>query len=253
MFTAKGGIRGGRIKERPSLNDPAVTGRLDWRPFLGSQTPHELRVGVSGCFGGLSNGNGGKDPGIDGDISICSADFEYSIRDFDLRGAVARIEIDGAGEIGGGTAEEILGWYLEGGYHFWPERWKQGKLADSDAVVFLCFDDFDTQHRMPPGVARDPVGDRSEWTVGPSFYLTPNFVVKTDYQVRDDATGKDLDDLFNFGIGWTFRKDRDMTGTERCVAWHTGPGALILALLAGCAVAGGGQAARVRAALPSAV
>ena len=205
-FDALNGIRKGRNKERPSLHEPAFTGRLDYYPFAEVAVPHgqTLRCGVSSYVGGLDNGNQGKNPDINGDIQIYSADFEYTISKFDFRGAIAHETIDGAREIGSGTASEILGWYLEGGYHFWQDDWKKGKLAKSDAVAFVRYDDFDTQYRMPSGVAGDPAGDRNEWTMGVNFYLTPTFAVKADYQIRDDASGDKLDDLLNLGVGWQF-------------------------------------------------
>ncbi len=205
-FSATGGIRGGRIKERPSLHEPAVTGRFDFYPLAGRDAPRDqkLRVGLSSYFGGLDNGNKGSNPGINGEIFIYSADFEYSICKFDFRGAIAHEIIDGAGDMGSGTASQIFGWYAEGAYHFWPEAWKKGKLEKSDAVVFVRYDVFDTQHKMPSGVSRDPAGDRSEWTIGMNFYPIPNLVLKVDYQIRRDGTGGDLDNLLNVGIGWQF-------------------------------------------------
>jgi len=202
-FNATNGIRGGRIKERPSLQEPAVTGRLDFYPFSGGGK-HDLRFGLSGYFGGLDNANKGATPGIDGDIQIYSADFQYSISRFDFRGVVADTRIDGAEEIGNGTAEEIFGWYLEVGYHFLPDTWKQGKLAKSDAVVFVRYDDYDTQYKMPSGVAADPAGSRTEWTAGLTFYPTSQVVLKADYQIRDDDSDEDLGDRFNLGLGWAF-------------------------------------------------
>lgn len=205
-FNVSSGIRKGRIKERPSLNEPAVTGRLDYYPFWATQSDSDqsLRLGASGYFGGLDNGDEGTNPGIDGEIGITSADFEYSIQKLDFRGVIAHINIDGAKQIGNNVAEEIFGWYLEGAYHYWPEEWKVGKLAKSDATVFLRYEDYDTQHEMPSGVSRNSAGDRTEWTFGTNFYLTPNLVVKADYQIRDDESKSGLDDLLNLGIGWAF-------------------------------------------------
>ena len=205
-FNATSGIRKGRIKERPSLNEPAVTGRLDYYPFSAahSDSGQSLRLGASGYFGGLDNGDEGSNPGIDGEIGITSADFEYSIQKLDFRGVIAHINIDGARQIGNNVAEEILGWYLEGAYHYWPEEWKVGKLAKSDATVFLRYEDNDTQHEMPSGVSPNGAGKRTEWTFGTNIYLTPNLVLKADYQIRDDDSGNDLDDLLNLGIGWAF-------------------------------------------------
>jgi hypothetical protein len=205
-FNATDGIRKGRIKERPSLHEPAFTGRLDFYPLSNQETNYEqdLRLGLSGYCGGLDNGNQGKDPGIDGNIKIYSADFEYSVCRFDFRGAIADIKIDGAREIGNGTAEEIFGFYVEGAYHFWPDAWKTNKLKSSDAVLFVRFDNFDTQHEMPSGVSQDPVGDRIEWTMGVNFYPVHNFVIKADYQIRQNEAQSDLPDLLNLGLGWNF-------------------------------------------------
>ena len=206
QFSATTGIRGGRIKERPSLHEPAVTGRVDFYPFVGRQLPYDqdLRIGLSTYFGGLDNGNRGDDPGIDGNIHIYSADFDYSIAKFDFRGVVAYEAIDGAKKIGGGVAEGIFGFYTQGGYHFWPKRWKKGKLKDADAVAFVRFDSVDTQHSMPSGVAKNPAGTRTEWTIGVNFYLTPKFVLKADYQIRDNDSSTGLDNILNLGVGWEF-------------------------------------------------
>ena len=50
MFTATSGIRNGRIKERPSLNEPAITGRLDYYPCPAIQddSDQSLRLRTSG-------------------------------------------------------------------------------------------------------------------------------------------------------------------------------------------------------------
>lgn len=205
-FTATNGIRDGRIKERPSLHEPAVTGRLDFFPFVAWPSAYGsfFRLGASAYYGGLDNGNQGNNPGIDGDLRVLSADFEFTVARLDFRGVIAHEEIDGAAQIGNNVAEEIFGWYLEGAWRLWPGSWKRGKLARSDAGVFVRYEEFDTQHRMPAGVEKNPAGDRTEWTFGLNFYFTPTLVAKADYQVRDDATGRDLPDLINFGIGWQF-------------------------------------------------
>jgi hypothetical protein len=196
----EGGIRGGRIKSKASLNDVAFTGRLDYRPLA----DEDLRLGISGYYGGTNNVSGGGANGENGEISMTSADFEYSISKFDFRGVIAHTEISNATELGNGVADEMFGWYIEGGYHFWPEEWKTGKLAKSDAVVFVRYEEYDTQHKMPGGVAKDKTKDREEITFGINFYLTNNFVIKADYQLLSDASSSDKDDLLNIGLGWTF-------------------------------------------------
>jgi len=205
-FSATGGIRGGRIKERPSYHEPAITGRIDLHPFVGRELPHnqDLRLGVSFYHGGLDNGNKGSNPGINGDITIACLDFEYTVSRFDFRGAVAYECISNASNFGDGTASGIFGFYLEGAYHFMPESLKTGKLENSDAVAFIRYDFADLQHSMDGGMTRNPAGRMNEWTFGINFYPVQNFVVKVDYQVRGNEAESDLPNLMNFGLGWEF-------------------------------------------------
>ena len=200
------GIRGGRMKSQQSLNEVAFTGRLDYRPFEQAlaDTNQSLRFGVSGFFGGLDNVNGGGGNGKGGEIALSSADFEYSLGRFDFRGVVAHTDISGASNFGPTVAEEMFGWYLEGAYHIWPDEWKTGKLAKSDATVFVRYEEYDTQDKMPTGSTRDPAKDIEEVTFGVNFFPVPNFVVKADYQIRENASGSSMDDLFNLGFGWAF-------------------------------------------------
>jgi hypothetical protein len=210
-FTSSG-IRGGRIKSTQSLNDPAFSARMDYRPFADalSKSNQALRLGMSGYFGGLNNATGGGGSDNKGDISMVAADFEYSISKFDFRGVMAHTSLDGARRLGtgdpddGNVAEEMFGWYLEGAYHFWPDEWKTGKLKKADATVFIRYEDFDTQYKMPSGLTGDPSKDKQEITFGVNFYPVPNFVVKADYQIFDDASGNGRKDQFNIGIGWAF-------------------------------------------------
>ena len=205
MFSSSG-IRSGRIKDKQSLSDPVFTGRVDYRPWQEAlaNSDQALRMGVSGYFGGVNNSSGGGNSGADADISMVSADFEYSVGKFDFRGVVAHTEIDGAENLAAGVGEEMFGWYLEAGYHFMPDEWKTGKLAKSDAVVFVRYEEFDTQYKVPSGVTTNGTKDKEEITFGINFYPVPNFVIKADYQIFDDASSNGRDDQFNLGLGWAF-------------------------------------------------
>jgi hypothetical protein len=156
------GIRSGRIKDVPSVNDMAVTFRVDYHPLLMSSAGlgRNLRLGASFYHGGINNGVAGKDPGISGD-------------------------------------------YVEAGYHVMPAPWKAGRLKNADAVLFVRYDEQDTQHKMSSGVAANADMDRYDWTFGLAFYPVPNLVLKADYQVLASA-GADPADSINLGIGWQF-------------------------------------------------
>ena len=207
-FDPINGIRGGRIKERPSLNDIAFMGRVDYYPFVNFSAPagQALRLGLSAYTGGVDNGDQGVNPGgLSGvNIHMGVADFEYTLAHFDLRGELAFTRIDNARKLGAGVAEEIMGWYIEPAYHVMPDSWKKGRWSDSDAVVFARYEDFDTQHTTVSGVARIPGGARQEWTMGINFYFTPTLVLKADYQITEDDSATEPDNRLNFGLGMLF-------------------------------------------------
>jgi hypothetical protein len=205
-FSSVQGIRGGRLDERPGINEPAVTGRIDWlAPFANDR--QSLRTGLSFFAGGLDNGNRGTS-GAPGELAMYAADARYRFRDLELRGLWATGRIDDAellnASFGDNVASRIEGWYVEAAWHFWPDDWRHGKLAHADAAVFARFEDYDTQRRMPAGFARDPAGHRREWTLGVAFFPVEQLVVKADWQIRDDDTADGLADLINVGIGWQF-------------------------------------------------
>ena len=85
-----------------------------------------------------------------------------------------------------------------------PQHWKCGRLRRADAVAFVRFDDFNTQYRMPAGVAPNGAGGREEWTFGITYLPIPTSAIKFDYQVRSDAAVADLADKVNFGVGFMF-------------------------------------------------
>jgi len=209
-FSALNGIRGGRQKERPSMNEPAFSGRIDFFPQAGgegSDGDSFLRLGVSGFYGGLDNGNQGNDPGVNGDLWIASADAEFSLGRLDLRGVAAWEGISGASDLSGATGESIssaiTGWYLEAAWHCLPDSWSGDGRGLHDAVVFARYDDIDTQRNVPSGFTRDPAGDRSEWTLGVGLYPLANLALKADYQIRDDEASKRPASQLNLGVGWS--------------------------------------------------
>jgi hypothetical protein len=143
-------------------------------------------------------------PGIDADLEIYCADFQYSVDRWDFRGVCAYEKINGAAEIGNNVASAIDGYYVEAARHVMPEDWKTGRWSKADLVAFLRYDRADTQAEMPTGVSPDPAGRQDEITFGMSFFPTTNLVLKADYQIRDDDTAAGLPERFNLGVGWSF-------------------------------------------------
>lgn len=206
QFNGVDGIRLGAQRQTPSLSQPSFTVRID---FVSPQTTQQgaaagksLRFGAAYFYGGLDNGNNGVNPGIDAELKIYNFDFEYRTGSLDLRGAWAYEWIDDALSIGANTANELQGYYLEAGWHVWPSLFRQGRLQQSDMILFVRHDDFDTQFDVSSTLISDPRGPRGEWTFGLSFYPVPQLVLKGDYQLRDDESAAGLPDQLNFGLGW---------------------------------------------------
>ena len=97
----------------------------------------------------------------------------------------------------------MSGYYIEAAYHLMPDSWRSDRLRDSDLVAFVRYEDFDTQDELGSAL-ENPQASREETTVGLGYWLTPDLVIKADYQFLDDDTDSRNDQL-NFGIGWTLR------------------------------------------------
>lgn len=218
-FSDTDAIRGGRIKERPSLNDPALSGRIDWRPFANSPAgrTHNLRVGGSFFHGGYDNGNKGVDPGLQGgDVSIVSVDAQYGVGRVDLRGVWALGRISNAENLNNdltdpdtlenpGVGGRFSGYYVEAGYHCLPDSVRTGKLSAADLIAFVRYEKYDTQEDLPVNAIDNPASERDEVTIGLSFLLTRQFVLKADYQILDDETADGRPNQWNLGVGWMFQ------------------------------------------------
>lgn len=211
QFRANDGVRKGRIKERGDLNDPAFTGRLDFFPFVDADLPadQDLRVGVSGYYGGTDNVDEGGGNGIDNTFHMYSADFEYDVSRFQFRGVVAHGENSDADDLettfGNAPGEEIFGWYLEGGVSVMPEAWKKGKMAQADIIPFVRYEEYDTHYKVSDNVTKDDAQNRTEVTIGVNFLLTPQFVLKADTQfISTEESGSSTVTKYNLGMGWVF-------------------------------------------------
>ena len=207
-FSAGSGMRGGRIKERPSLNDPGVSGRVDIFPLtaFNVDAPVTWRTGFSYSHIGTENGNKAADAGKpEGAVQIVAFDTDVRWRDLEFRAEAAFIDNSAADEpgAGAGSADEIFGAYVQLAYHWMPDSWKSGKLINSDAVVFARYDYSDTQYGEVTNGTRDRSNSLREITLGMSFYPVRNVVLKADYTIAD-SIGGDKSNRYDFGVGYEF-------------------------------------------------
>jgi hypothetical protein len=105
----------------------------------------------------------------------------------------------------------MYGWYLEAAYHLWPEAWREGRGSDMDLVPFIRYSQIRTQSDLEAGsVYRDDgTANRDFITVGLSYFLNANFVLKADYRHNLDGTAVSAlsassQDYFQLGMGVAF-------------------------------------------------
>ncbi len=187
-FTAEDGIRKGRgkLKEEKS-NDKALTGRIEFVAVPG------LTLGGSGYKGG---GNV-----VDVEVSILEGDFRYRIGGLDIQGTYAAIDIDGAQKITGKTVgSKMVGWTGEVAYHLLPHFYENTK---KDMVLFVRWEEFNTQKEVVSGATADPKNDREVWTYGVAYYPVSDIAVKTDVENWKSAAGE-RDQRVNVGLAYMF-------------------------------------------------
>ena len=201
-FSAGEGVRGGRQKGgEANVGRPAVTGRFEWVGHPG------LTVGASAW-----TGRSGFEfrPRFDVPVTLAEADVRYAPTDrLEVRAQFAQVFVDNAGDLNDAltrrigvnpnVARSMRGFYLESGYRV------VAASPAGEVGVFLRYENFDTQHRMPDGYVPLPQFDRDAWTFGATFWPDPDVAVKIDYTVlRSRSAVIEAPDSFNVGLGWWF-------------------------------------------------
>ena len=198
-FDASNGIREGRQDfGKDSNRNMAVSGRLELRPLTNLYTNFSFFSGNSAPSGQTS-----------AYTTLVAFDGKYSIGDFELAGEYARVYQHNPAVLSSQIGHNMAGYWVEGAYHVMPKCLKKGKLAESDAVVFTRWSEFDTQD----GGAVDPSQvsgrfDRNYLTFGIAFKPVTTVVIKADYEIFGDhrAPGEvPLDnDKFQVTLGFVF-------------------------------------------------
>jgi hypothetical protein len=199
-FSAEEGLRGAaQHGSEAQVRDVAYTGRLEY-------------VGVRGLQAGISFWRGDTSfnvPRIHTHVGLYELDARLSVGRLETRGQHAHVFIGGAGALNDALgrligidpniAEQLRGSYLEASYRFLPAT------APHDAAVFVRYENFDTQYRMPQGSIKLPQFDRDAWVVGATYWVDPDVAIKMDYShVRSGSSVVPAPSSFNVGLGWWF-------------------------------------------------
>jgi hypothetical protein len=141
-------------------------------------------------------------------VGVVEFDGRYHTGSFAIRGEFAQVFIGGADALNDllqrsagvnpNIARQMRGFYIE------PSLRPLPKLP-YDTAVFVRYENFDTQFRMPPGVLPLKQFDRAAWIVGASYFPDPDIALKVDYTVvRNQSSLFGSVDSLNVGLGWWF-------------------------------------------------
>ena len=199
-FSAEEGLRDGRQKGAESnARNIAGTGRLEY-------------VGTPGLVLGTSFWSGDTGfgfPRVDSSVTLTEVDGRYRHGEIGIRGQYAHVFLDGMGElnravlrtvgVSPNTAEQMRGFYLEGSYYVVP------RPAPREVAVFVRYENFDTQYRMPAGFQPLREFDRDAWIIGVTYFPDPDVAVKIDYTIlRNQSDVIVAPNSLNLGLGWWF-------------------------------------------------
>ena len=166
--------------------------------------------GVPGVnFGGslFQGGIGQKQPTIaspDASVTLAELHTKWQVGAWDLSALAAQgwfHDVSAFNTSGGGVdnpvPNQFRGWYAQAAYRLW-------RSGDYSLVPFTRYEHVNTAvsySGVIPGQAVSTGPDTKVWTVGASYYLHPQVVVKMDIQKYQNNS--DLD-RFNMGIGFHY-------------------------------------------------
>jgi hypothetical protein len=199
-FSAEEGLRDGRQKGfESSFQNAAFTGRVEYHGLP------RLSLGASFWRGNTGFNLTGANPRV----RVVEFDGRYSISRFDFRGQFAHVDLTKAAElnralqretgVSPNIARQMRGFYWESAARVLPRRFSH------DLALFLRYENFDTQHKMPEGFLPLKQFDRSAWVLGATYYPEPDVALKMDYTfLRSQSAILPTLRTLNFGIGWWF-------------------------------------------------
>lgn len=175
-------VRGGRQKvSKAKADDGALTGRIKYTGIqgleLGATVNYQADVHQDTAASTV-------------DATLFEAHAIYQTGPFTVKALYAMWDLDDAIVTTSGDAgsDEQEGFYIEPSY----------KLTEK-LGIFARYNQWDNQ-------AGDSIVDSEleQIDVGLNYWLTPNVVLKADYQDQDAPTGFTERDGLNLGVGWSF-------------------------------------------------
>jgi hypothetical protein len=192
------GLRGGRQKGASStINKPNFSAKVDYYGVQG------LKLGLAG-YVGRTQATDQVDmiDGADVGMAMIGLDARYNYNRFNARGQYIFTDISDAEAYNNLTnmklGSSMKGWYVETSYNLLP--------LDKEQVLdaFVRYEMYDTHNSVAGSLVKNQTYNRNDITLGLSYHIAKGAVVKTDYQIKDDASSASVKNQFNLGIGVVF-------------------------------------------------
>lgn len=174
--------------------DLALFGAVNWRAVPG------LLVGASVFSGQAGQGQ----TAVKGRVTLWDLHARWTPGAWDLstvytRGTISNTAALNATLIGNPTLIPRVfdGFYVQAAYKLWTS-------GDYALAPFVRWEQFNTAKAyadLSQGLTPDATRNEQVWTFGANFQLTPNVVLKADYQRFREATDQNR---VNLGLGWNF-------------------------------------------------
>ena len=206
-------IRSGRQKgNREEAEDFSWVGRLDYSPKAGLDFSVSAFLGDQGQDADFmiardAAGNPTATTKADAFMQMYEAHASWQHRGFEIRALGVYTKLDDADVLSlnaeQAVGDEMLGWYVETAFNVMPHLpWTNGN-TDHYLAPWIRYSQYDTNHSVASGFARNPNVDREDIEVGLTYKPISEVVLKLDYRHRDSA-GADVPDEVRLGAGFVF-------------------------------------------------
>lgn len=200
--TGETALRGARQKGIESfVSYPNLTAKLSY-----SGIPN-LTLGISTYLGKTQSDLYDSAPESVADstvvgIQMFGIDLQYEYDGWQLRGEAMYNKLSNTEEYNAYTKQDLgsalLGYYAELGYNIFANTNKKMVLTP-----FVRYAKYNTHQKVDASMTKNKSYDREFLTAGVTYFLTPQVILKADYQRITDAQSADYD-MLNFGINFVF-------------------------------------------------
>ncbi len=177
------------MTEDDNNNSRAYWGRLGWSPFLGTEL-------------GLSGYNADYDPDGDRSITFTAVDWYVPHGAWEFKGEYVFIEKDPESGTGGEGLEEADGGYLEVGYHFFPDGFRDSWVASGfDNPTFTVLGRFETLNfDVSPNNTNDVNPDTNITSLGFNYRPMERSAVKVAWDRFEFDDSRESENRFSAGV-----------------------------------------------------